>query len=126
MEERSQFIESHHFVESHQHFSYGTVNPVYQNNVKVRRTYGWLCPFDRYKSNKRFNVQRHIDSVHGRDTGVSVDSITGETSAEKVVNAITQKKFPNTLTLNYSGSDSVIRSEMESSDSAYCFVVSRL
>jgi hypothetical protein len=36
-----------------------------------------------------------------------VDSRTGETSAEKVVNAITQKKFPNTLTPNYSGSDSV-------------------
>lgn len=107
MEERSKFIESHHFVESHQHFSYGTVNPVYQNNVKVRRTYGWLCPFDGYKSNKRFNVQRHINAVHGWDAGVPVDSRTGETSAEKVVKSITKKKFPNTLTPNYSGSDSV-------------------
>src|SRR5918996_3925617 len=47
MDERSKFIESHHFVESHQHFSYGTVNPVYQNKVKVRRTSAHLRDISR-------------------------------------------------------------------------------
>ena len=90
-----------------QHFSYGTVNPVYQNNVKVRRTYGWLCPFDEYKSNKWFNVQRHINSEHGWGSGVPVDSRTGETRKDKVRNAITKRNFPNTLAPSYSPSDSV-------------------
>jgi hypothetical protein len=36
-----------------------------------------------------------------------VDSRTGETSAEKSCECDHTKKFPNTLTPNYSGSDSV-------------------
>jgi hypothetical protein len=115
MQGRSKFIGSHPIIESHQYSSDGTANPVHKNKVKVRRTYDWLCPFDRYRSNKLFNVQRHINSVHGRGSGVPVDSRTGETSEDKVRNAITQRNFPNTLAPYCSHSDSIgsIQSDTE-------------
>ena len=100
METLGKFISSHPLIgtHQHQHFPTGNVVPIHQNKVKVRRTYGWLCPFDEYKSNKWFNTQRHINSQHGWGSGVPVDSRTGETREEKVRNAITQSNLPNTLT----------------------------
>jgi hypothetical protein len=101
------FISSHPPNGSHQHFPAGTVVPIHQNKVKVRRAYGWLCPFDMYKSNKRFNVQRHINSQHGWGSGAPVDSRTGETREQKARNAITQSNLHNILTTSlYSHSHS--------------------
>jgi hypothetical protein len=96
--ETGKFISIQPLIESYQHFPAGTVIPIHQNKVKVRRTYGWLCPFDEYKSNKRFNVQRHINSQHGWGSGEPVDSITRETKEEKARNAITRSNLPNVLT----------------------------
>lgn len=99
---------------AHQHFPFGTAVTVHQNKVKVRRTYGWLCPFDEYESNKWFNVQRHINSQHGWGSGEPVDSRTGETKEEKVKNATTQINLPNTLTTSldsHSGSINSIQSD---------------
>jgi hypothetical protein len=89
MDERSKFIESHHFVEAHQHFSYGTVNPVYQNKAKVRLTYGWVCPFEGYKSNKRFKgiLTPCMDGT--LECLWIVEQV--KLAQKKVVNAITQK-----------------------------------
>jgi hypothetical protein len=103
-------------ISSHQHFPAGTVVPIHQNKVKVRRIYGWLCPIDMYKSNKRFNVQRHINSQHGWGSGVPVDSRTGETKEQKDRNAIMQSNLPNTLTTSlgshlHSGSIRSIQSD---------------
>jgi hypothetical protein len=50
-------------------------------SIKVRRTYGLLCPCGNYKSNRWSNTQRHIDRLHG--SGEPIDSRTGETRAEK-------------------------------------------
>ena len=84
MQNKVKFIGNHPTIASHQHLSNGTANPGNRNKVKLRRTYGWLCPFDEYKSNKWYNVQRHINSVHGWDSGAPVDSKTGETREDKV------------------------------------------
>ena len=97
MQNKVKFIGNHHTIASHQHLSNGTANPGNRNKVKLRRTYGWLCPFDEYKSNKWYNVQRHINSVHGWDSGAPVDSKTGETREDKVSNAFIQRNFQNTL-----------------------------
>ncbi|MGH9978697.1 MAG: hypothetical protein ACRD8Z_23125 [Nitrososphaeraceae archaeon] len=61
--------------------------------IKVRRTYGWLCPWRDYKSNKWFNTQRHISRLHGR--GEPIDMRTGETRAKKKAGASTTNNFSN-------------------------------
>ncbi len=50
---------------------------------KIRRTYGWDCPYQDYKSNRHYNTQRHIDLTHGSGSGEPVDHMTGETRQEK-------------------------------------------
>jgi hypothetical protein len=97
MERTDKFITSDPSMGSPQHFPIGLAVPIHQNKVKVRRTYGWLCPFEGYKSDKWFNVQRHINSQHGWGSEEPVDSRTGETREEKVRNAIT-RNLPNILT----------------------------
>jgi hypothetical protein len=74
----------------------GDTHQIHHNKIKVRRTYGWLCPLEGYKSNKWYNVQRHIDSVHGKGTVESVDSRTGETREQKIMNAIRQRDMLQT------------------------------
>jgi hypothetical protein len=106
MQDGSRFIGNHPTTSYHPNIADGTANSVYRNNVKVRRTYGWDCPFDDYKSNKRFNVQRHINSVHGWGSGVPLDDRTGETMEDKVRRATLQRNFQNTLAPSYSHSDS--------------------
>jgi hypothetical protein len=110
METPGKFISTHPLIGSHQHFPSGNVVPIHQNRVKVRRTHGWLCPFDEYESNKWFNTQRHINSQHGWGSGAPVDSRTGETREEKVRNAITQSNLPNTLTTSFDSHFGSIRS----------------
>jgi hypothetical protein len=107
MQNKSIFIGNHPSIVFHQYLSNGTANPGNRNKVKLRRTYGWHCPFDKYKSNKRFNVQRHINSVHGWGSGAPVDSKTGETMEDKVRNASLQRNFQNTLAPPYSHSNSI-------------------
>ena len=109
MERTDKFIASDRSIGSHQHFPFRTAVPIHQNKVKVRRTYGWLCPFDGYKSNKWFNVQRHINSQHGWGSGEPVDSRTGETREEKARNAITRNS-PNILTTSPDSCSSLIGS----------------
>lgn len=82
----NKFNASQPLIGSDQHFPFGSAVPIHQNKVRIRRTYGWLCPYDAYKSNKWFNVQWHINSQHGWDSGVPLDSRTGETKEEKVRN----------------------------------------
>lgn len=65
--------------------------PAYNVQIKVRRTYGWLCPYKDYLSNRRFNAQRHTDKIHGG--GEPVDSRTGETLAQKKAAALHANKF---------------------------------
>lgn len=103
----SKFIGNHPTTSYNPHISGGTANSVYQNNVKVRRTYGWVCPFDDYKSNKRFNVQRHINSVHGEGSGVPLDGRTGETMEDKVRNTALQRNFQNTFAPSNSHSNPI-------------------
>lgn len=67
---------------------------IHHNEIKVRRTYGWLCPFQDYKSNKCYNVQRHIDSIHGKGSREPIDSRTGETRAQKRMNANSHRNMP--------------------------------
>lgn len=67
--------------------------PAYNVQIRVRRTYGWLCPYKDYLSNKRFNAQRHIDKIHGG--GEPVDSRTGETLAQKKAAALHAHKYSN-------------------------------
>jgi hypothetical protein len=55
--------------------------------VKIPRTYGWLCPFDNYKSEKHFNTQRHINLRHGYGSGEPIDSLSGLTREQKRRNA---------------------------------------
>ena len=31
---------------------------------KIRRTYGWDCPYQDYRSNRHYNTQRHINLTH--------------------------------------------------------------
>jgi hypothetical protein len=50
---------------------------------KYRRTYGWDCPYQDYKSNRHYNTQRHINLTHGYGSGEPVDHTTGETREEK-------------------------------------------
>ena len=50
---------------------------------KIRRTYGWDCPYLDYESNRHYNTQRHIDLTHGIGSGEPVDHMTGETREEK-------------------------------------------
>jgi hypothetical protein len=64
--------------------------------VKVRRTYGWLCPYEDYKSNRWSNAQRHIDAIH-EGAGNPVDSGTGETKDQKIANALNRRNMPNIL-----------------------------
>jgi hypothetical protein len=64
--------------------------------VKVRRTYGWLCPYEDYRSNRWSNAQRHIDAIH-EGTGNPVDSRTGETRDQKIANALNRSNMPNIL-----------------------------
>jgi hypothetical protein len=118
MQDGSRFIGNHPTTSYHPNISDGTANSVYRNNVKVRRTYGWDCPFDDYKSTKWFNVQRHINAVHGWGSGVPVDSRTGETKEDKVSNATLQRNLPNNLVPPYSRSNSIgsARSDTEFED----------
>jgi hypothetical protein len=67
--------------------------PAYNVQIKVRRTYGWLCPYKDYLSNRRFNAQRHTDKIHGG--GEPVDSRTGETLAQKKAAALHALKYSN-------------------------------
>jgi hypothetical protein len=67
--------------------------PAHNVQLKVRRTHGWLCPYKDYKSNKRFNTQRHINKIHGG--GEPVDSRTGETLAQKMAGALHTLEFSN-------------------------------
>jgi hypothetical protein len=50
---------------------------------KIRRTYGWDCPYQDYTSKRHFNTQRHIYLTHGIGSGEPVDHMTGETRDEK-------------------------------------------
>jgi hypothetical protein len=65
--------------------------------LKVRRTYGWLCPFQDYKSNRWSNAQRHIELIHGKGSGEPVDSSTGETKEGKKKNAIRQENMRKSI-----------------------------
>jgi hypothetical protein len=53
---------------------------------KARRTYGWCCPFDNYKSNRHYNTQRHIQLIHGEGSGDPLDSLTRQTREENIRN----------------------------------------
>ncbi|MPZ06769.1 MAG: hypothetical protein GEU26_10230 [Nitrososphaeraceae archaeon] len=64
--------------------------------VKVRRTYGWLCPYKDYRSNRWSNAQRHINTIH-EGAGNPVDSRTGETRDQKIANALNRSNMPNIL-----------------------------
>jgi hypothetical protein len=61
-----------------------------QATVKIPRTYGWLCPFEGYKSDKHYNTQRHINLRHGYGSGEPIDSLTGLTREQKRRNALGQ------------------------------------
>lgn len=50
---------------------------------KIRRTYGWDCPYQEYESDRHYNTQRHINLTHGSGSGEPVDHMTGETREEK-------------------------------------------
>ena len=69
------------------------VSPI---KVKVRRTHGWLCPYEDYRSNRWSNAQRHINVIHG-GAGNPVDSRTGETRDQKIANALNRSNIPNIL-----------------------------
>lgn len=69
-------------------------NPIYQGKIddvmlpqypknKIKRTYGWDCPYQDYTSKRHFNTQRHIYLRHGIGSGEPVDHMTGETRDEK-------------------------------------------
>jgi len=78
-----------------------------QAGVKIPRTYGWLCPFDQYKSDKHYNTQRHIDLRHGYGSGEPIDSLTGLTREQKKRNALGQDtSSTNTLGNNYNTNSS--------------------
>jgi hypothetical protein len=67
--------------------------PAHNVQIKIRRTHGWLCPYSDYRSNRRFNTQRHIYKVHGG--GEPIDSRTGETMAQKKAAALQTHVFPD-------------------------------
>ena len=50
---------------------------------KYRRTHGWDCPYQDYRSNRHYNTQRHINLTHGYGSGEPIDHMTGETREEK-------------------------------------------
>lgn len=59
-------------------------NNYYGNTLhkpRIKRTYGWDCPFQDYGSNKHYNTQRHINLIHGY--GEPIDHLTGETRQQK-------------------------------------------
>lgn len=60
-----------------------TVLRIGHPNCRIKRTYGWDCRYDDYFSNRHYNTQRHIDSIHGIGSGEPVDRRTGETREEK-------------------------------------------
>jgi len=66
--------------------------------VKVRRTFGWLCPYGDYRSNRWSNTQRHINAIDA-GAGNPVDSRTGETYDQKIANALNRSNMPNILRL---------------------------
>lgn len=70
--------------------------PAHNGQIKIRRTYRWLCPYKDYLSNRRFNAQRHTDKIHGG--GEPVDSRTGETLAQKKEAALHAHKYSNMQT----------------------------
>jgi hypothetical protein len=72
--------------------------PAHNGQIKVRRTYGWQCPYCDYTSNKRFNTQRHSYTRHG--DGEPIDSRTGETMAQKKAAALHAHKYPNMQSSN--------------------------
>lgn len=40
---------------------------------KYRRTHGWDCPCQDYRSNRHYNTQRHINLTHGYGSGGPID-----------------------------------------------------
>jgi hypothetical protein len=44
-------------------------NRIRHIDAKVKRTYGWLCPFQDYTSNRYFNTKRRIELVHEKVLG---------------------------------------------------------
>ena len=72
-----------------------------QSPVKIPRTYGWLCPYDNYKSDKHYNTQRHINLRHGYGSGEPIDSLTGLTREQKRRNALRQ----DTTSINIHGNN---------------------
>jgi hypothetical protein len=72
--------------------------PAHNDQIKVRRTYGWRCPHGDYQPNNRFNTQRHIYKRHG--DGEPIDSRTGETMAQKKAAALHAHKYPNMQSSN--------------------------
>jgi hypothetical protein len=66
---------------------------VSQAVTRTRRTYGWLCPFDRYKSNKYYNAQRHINLTHGYGSAEPINSSTGLIREQKRRKALGQDAF---------------------------------
>ncbi len=68
-----------------------------QSPVKIPRTYGWLCPYDNYKSDKHYNTQRHINRRHGYGSGEPIDSLTGLTREQKRRNALRQDTTPKNI-----------------------------
>jgi hypothetical protein len=50
---------------------------------KYRRTHGWDCPYQDYRSNRHYNTQRHTNLTHGYSSGEPIDHMTGETREEK-------------------------------------------
>lgn len=85
-----------------------------QSPVKIPRTYGWLCPYDNYKSDKHYNTQRHINGRHGYGSGEPIDSLTGLTREQKRRNALGQ----NTSTTNIHGYNYNTNSSSRPSDNA--------
>lgn len=75
--------------------------------VKVRRTYGWLCPYEDYRSKRWSSAQRHINAIH-EGAGDPVDSRTRETRDEKFANALYRNDMRNILSSDRKPHRSVI------------------
>jgi hypothetical protein len=71
---------------------------------KYRRTHGWDCPYQDYRSNRHYNTQRHINLTHGYGSGEPIDHMTRETKEEN--------KRPFCGSLNQSRNVGVYRSSL--------------
>lgn len=86
-------------------------NPIYRRKIdnvvpmqrpknKIKRAYGWDCPFKDFTSNRHYNTQRHIYSIHGIGSGEPVDHRTEETREEKIRAANGSHTHPMNTSVN--------------------------